>query len=145
MDIYSLLRQEHQRIRELFDRSQALAAGASERATQFRTLARELRAHLEAEESTFYTVLRALPEISERIEEALEEHVDIEELLQELAALDCDSAPFIAQLGELKEEIEHHFGQEEGEIFRRARTLLSADQEEQIARAMQAERSRLTA
>ena len=144
MDIYSLLRQEHQRIRELFDRIEALQVGAEERASLFKQLARELRAHKEAEASTFYAALGNLPELSERVEEAIEEHVDIEELLDELATVEYDSPPFIAQLSELKEEFDHHTGEEEGEIFRRAQQLLTQEQADRLGADMEAEKTRLT-
>jgi hemerythrin superfamily protein len=145
VDIYALIRQDHQRVRELLARLESLDAGNEERGRLFATLRRELAAHKEAEERTFYDALAKLPPIGERIEEALEEHVDIDELLQELSELETDSDPFIAQLAELREEVEHHFGEEENEIFPRARDLLSAAEAERLAAAMTAEKDRSTA
>jgi iron-sulfur cluster repair protein YtfE (RIC family) len=145
LDIYSLIRQDHQRVTDLFDRLDALEIAAAERTRLFKTLKQELTVHKEAEENTFYAALNDLPEISDRIEESLEEHVDIEELLEELNVLDSDSDEFIAQLRELKEEVEHHVEEEESVIFPLARELLTAPQAERVAEAMQQERSRLMA
>jgi iron-sulfur cluster repair protein YtfE (RIC family) len=145
LDIYSLIRQDHQKVIDIFDRLDALEIAAAERTQLFKSLKQELTVHKEAEENTFYAALSDLPEISERIEESLEEHVDIEELLEELDVLDSDSDEFTAQLRELKEEVEHHIEEEEGVIFPLARDLLTPAQAERIAQAMQDERSRLMA
>jgi iron-sulfur cluster repair protein YtfE (RIC family) len=145
LDIYSLIKQDHQRVTDLFGLLDAIEIAAAERTRLFRTLKQELTVHREAEENTFYAALSDVPEISDRIEEALEEHVDIEELLEELDDLDNESDEFIAQLRELKEEVEHHVEEEENVIFPLARALLTAPEAERIAHAMEEERSRLMA
>lgn len=144
MDIYSLLKQDHQRVRSLFEQIDTVEAGdGATRDRLFDALKRELTIHKEAEEGTFYAALSTLPEISDRIEEALEEHADVEELLQELEQLDSGSAAFAMQLGELREEVDHHVGEEETEIFSRAQDLLTEEQADRIAREMQALKERL--
>ena len=141
MDIYTLLRADHRRTSELFDRIEA-ADNTKERDALFEQLKRELRVHKEAEEATFYAALSLLPEISDRIEEALEEHVDIDELLDEFEEMDEDGS-FAGQLAELREEVEHHVGEEENDIFHEARELLTEEQAERIAEEMQAAKERL--
>jgi hemerythrin superfamily protein len=146
LDIYSLLRQDHQRVKELFDRIEATeSGGGGKRESLFAAIKKELILHKEAEESTFYAALSMLPELSYRIEEAMEEHVDIEELLQELEELDTGSDAFMAQFAELREEVEHHVGDEENEIFPRARDLLTEEQSDKIAREMLSQKQRLEA
>ena len=142
MDIYTLLRADHRRTSELFDRIEA-ADNTKERDALFEQLKRELRVHKEAEEATFYAALSLLPEISDRIEEALEEHVDIDELLDEFEEMD-EEGSFAGQLAELREEVEHHVGEEENDIFHEARELLTEEQAERIAEEMQAAKERLT-
>jgi hemerythrin-like domain-containing protein len=145
LDIYALIKQDHQRVAELFGLLDAIEIAAAERTRLFNALKRELTAHKEAEESSFYAALSDLPGIGDRIEESLEEHVDIEELLEELTDLDTESDDFIAQLRELKEEVEHHVDEEENVIFPLAREHLAAAEAERLARAMQQEKSRLMA
>src|SRR5262249_1074443 len=108
----------------------------------FEQLQHELRVHKEAEEATFYAALSLLPEISDRIEEALEEHVDIEELLDEFEEMDEDSS-FTGQLAELREEAEHHVAQEGNDSCPQARELRTGEQAERIAQEMQAAKERL--
>jgi len=141
VDIYTLLRADHRRTSELFDRIEA-ADNTKERDALFEQLKRELRVHKEAEEATFYAALSLLPEISDRIEEALEEHVDIDELLDEFEEMD-EEGSFAGQLAELREEVEHHVGEEENDIFHEARELLTEEQAERIAEEMQAAKERL--
>jgi hemerythrin superfamily protein len=144
MDIYSLIKDDHQRVTALFDRIEAAESGEGEtRRRLFEALKKELTIHKEAEEATFYAALSNLPEITDRIEEAMEEHADVEELLQELEQLDSDSPAFATQISELREEVEHHVGEEETEIFRRAQELLTDEQADRLAREMQAEKERL--
>lgn len=141
MDIYSLLRQDHQRLNGLLDQIETSSADA--RAALFETFKRELTAHKEAEEGTFYAALSTLPEASDQIEEALEEHVDLKELLQELDEIGPKTDAFLAQLAEVREEFMHHVGVVEDEIFSRARELLTEEQADKIAEEMQAEKERL--
>ncbi|MBV9521424.1 MAG: hemerythrin domain-containing protein [Alphaproteobacteria bacterium] len=143
MDIYALIREDHQRVKALFEKLESETGGSDGRASLFGTLKMELTRHKEAEEATFYAALSLLPEISDRIEEALEEHVDIDELLRELDDIDDDSESFMAQLAELREEVEHHVGEEENEIFPRARELLTDAQAEKIAAEMQAYKQKM--
>lgn len=143
MDIYALIRQDHQRVKELFRNLESEEATGEAKARLYDSLKRELSMHKEAEEATFYAALSTLPEISDRIEEALEEHVDIDELLQEMDEIESDSETFMAQLAELREEVEHHVGEEENEIFARARELLTDEQAEKIGAEMQAQKERL--
>jgi hemerythrin superfamily protein len=142
VDIYSLLKQDHQRVRLLFDRLETQEPDEGS-LHLFDALRRELQIHKKAEESTLYAALGALPGLSDRIEESLEEHADIEELLQELEQLDRKSDAFVTQLGELREEVEHHFGVEESDIFTQAQELLTDEQADRLARQMQAAKERL--
>ena len=144
VDIYALLKQDHERAKGLFEKINGSEDGR-ERDKLFQELRRELLLHKEAEERTFYAALSNLPEISDRIEEAMEEHVDVEELLEELDGLDSEDDDFAAQLEELREEVEHHVEEEEGDIFEQARKLLDETQAKKLAREFQAEKDKISA
>jgi len=75
----------------------------------------------------------------------MEEHVDVEELLEELSTLATEDDDFRAQLTELREEVEHHVREEEREIFAQARKLLSEEQAALIGEEFQAEKEALAA
>lgn len=143
MDIYSLLRDEHRRLLALFDELQQ-SKEARQRERLFERLKKELLTHKEAEERTFYAALSLLPDLVDRIEEAMEEHADQQELLEELDGLDVEDEDFTVQLNELREELEHHVGEEEREIFARAQQHLNETQAKKIAKEMAAEREKVS-
>jgi hemerythrin-like domain-containing protein len=144
VDIYALLKADHDRVKQLFVRIDSAEDGR-QRDRLFQEIRKELMLHKEAEERTFYAALSVLPQMTDRIEEGLEEHADIEELLEELDGLDGEEDDFLAQLDELREEVEHHVEEEEGGVFERARQLLSAEQAAKIAREFEAEKEKLSA
>jgi hypothetical protein len=143
LDIYALIENDHRTVEELFAKLEETDS-ARQRERLFEQLKLELLRHKEVEERTFYAALSTLPEISDLIEEAMEEHVDAEELLQELEGLDPEEDEWAATLLELREEVEHHVTAEEGEIFAGARKLLSAEQAQKLAREFQVEKERVT-
>jgi Hemerythrin HHE cation binding domain len=143
VDIYGLLTADHAHLETLFARLEE-AEDPHQRDKLFQEIRLELLRHKEAEERTFYAALRQLPEIGARIEEAIEEHADIAELIVELDGLDSDEDDFAAQLDELHEEIEHHVEEEEGETFAQARQLLSEAQAKKLAKEFLAEKARLS-
>lgn len=144
MDIYSLLEGDHREVADLFARAEQTTEPRELEAV-FRDIKRTLELHREAEERTFYAALSNFPELAERIEEAMEEHVDVEELLEELSNLAAEDAEFRVQLNELREEVEHHVREEEGELFSKARKLLDDEQSARIAEEFVTEKAGLAA
>ena len=144
MDIYSLLEADHRTVKELFAKAEE-ASDPRDLEKVFREIKTQLELHKEAEERTFYAALSNFPEISDRIEEAMEEHVDVEELLEELSNLAAEDEDFRSQLNELREEVEHHVREEEGEIFARARKLLDEEQAARVAEEFRSEKEGLMA
>jgi len=144
VDLYSLLKRDHQRILALVEELED-SDDNDARAQLFAQLRAEMAVHKEAEERTLYAALSILPEISDLIEEAMEEHVDMEELIEELDALSPDDPDFTAQVSELREEIDHHFTEEETEIFARAKEVLTADQASKVAEEFETEKGKLAA
>jgi iron-sulfur cluster repair protein YtfE (RIC family) len=141
LDIYALIEHDHRRVEELFAKIEG-SEDPRQREKLFERLKSEILRHKEAEERTFYAALSTLPEISDAIEEAMEEHVDAEELLEEIDGLDCEDDEWAATLFELREEIEHHVAEEENGIFAEARRLLTPEQARRLAKEFQAEKER---
>jgi hypothetical protein len=59
-------------------------------------------------------------------------------LLRELAAMQVDSEKWTAKLKVLKENVEHHVEEEEGDMFKSARAVLSKEQLEDLGTRMEA-------
>jgi iron-sulfur cluster repair protein YtfE (RIC family) len=105
----------------------------------------ELEAHAKVEEEIFYPAVRnALKEQGrEMVQEALHEHNEMREALQEVMALDQEDDQYKEKLNELKEAIQHHVKEEEGEMFPQARQALSREQLAELGSQMESRKEEL--
>jgi hypothetical protein len=120
---------DHQRLRGLFTRFKA--THESENLPECERLAgiiaRELGIHMEIEEQTFYSGIRELnPELGETIDEGLEEHHEVKILLGEIAVLDPSDSAWLAKMTVVIEDNDHHFEEEETEMFPSVRSAADA-------------------
>jgi hemerythrin superfamily protein len=137
MDIYSLMKKDHQEVASLFRRLQA-AEGFSETSEQlFAQLREEIELHTHAEEHVFYPALREAEGTQELVEEALNDHELVQDLLDELAASRMDDEAWNEKLEVLDEHVEDHIEEEEGDIFDVARQLFSVEQAAELAQRWQ--------
>jgi iron-sulfur cluster repair protein YtfE (RIC family) len=124
MDLFQLIRQDHQKAKRLFERLAETASGTQSRLHLFAELKHELEMHAEVEEKYFYPALLGHDEAKDLIEEALEEHADVKEALAGLDQGDNASDGWTERLDELREDVEQHVEEEEAEIFPLAQKLL---------------------
>lgn len=137
MDIYSLIKKDHQEVASLFRRLKA-AEGFCETSEQlFAQLREELELHTHAEERVLYSALQEAEGTQELVEAALNDHKLVQELLDELAALRMDDEVWNEKLEVLKEHVEDHVEEEEGDIFDVARRLFSTEQVAELAQRWQ--------
>ena len=137
MDIYSLIKKDHQEIVHLFRRLKA-AEGFSETSEQlFVQLREELELHAHAEERVWYPALREAEGTQELVEESLDDHELVQDLLDELAASRMDDEAWNEKLEVLEEHVEDHIEEEEGDIFDVARQLFSVEQAAELAQRWQ--------
>ena len=137
MDIYSLIKKDHQEVANLFRRLKA-AEGFSETSEQlFAQLREELELHAHAEERVWYPALREAEGTPELVEEALDDHELVQDLLDELAASRMDDEAWNEKLEVLDEYVEDHIEEEEGDIFDVARQLFSVAQAAELAQRWQ--------
>ncbi|HPU52390.1 MAG TPA: hemerythrin domain-containing protein [Burkholderiaceae bacterium] len=129
-----LLTQQHRRLEAL------LAALVEEaplevRSAHLKRAGDELAVHLSAEEQVFYPAVRA-----ERTEdillESLEEHLSLKRLLADLLDLDPGDTTFTPKCKVLREQVEHHHGEEEENLFPKVRKLLPDRRRVQLAQEM---------
>ena len=137
MDIYSLIKRDHQEVASLFRRLKA-AEGFSETSEQlFAQLREELELHAHAEERVWYAALREAEGTQELVQEALDDHASVQDLLDELAASRMDDEAWNEKLEVLGGHVEDHIAAEEGDIFDVARQLFSATQAAELAQRWQ--------
>jgi hemerythrin superfamily protein len=137
LDIYSLIKNDHQEVARLFRRLKA-AEGFSETSEQlFAQLREELELHAYAEERVWYSALQEAEGTQELVKEAIEDHELVQGLLDDLAASCMDDEAWNKKLEVLEERVEGHVEEEEGDIFGVARQLFSAEQVAELAQRWQ--------
>ena len=112
--------------------------GVKTREELFAQLKQELDVHSKIEEQILYPVLKEAEETHDITLEAYEEHNVVKTLLAELDELPKDDETWEAKLTVLKENVEHHVEEEEGEMFKKARKVLSAEQIEALGARLEA-------
>ena len=134
-DIYTKLKDDHQSVSGILQQlTQTPATEAMKRQTLFAELQHSLTLHSEAEEATFYAKLRQHDETRDLTRDAQQEHQRIEALLHDLERMDTNDLQWGATLQNLKNLVEHHVHEEEGQVFARARNILPAWEAEELGR-----------
>jgi hemerythrin superfamily protein len=141
MDALDLLTADHNRVRGLFARFQE--AKAKNDTAQMGELADkiffELNVHTEIEEKIFYPAVRDLDEeVAEEVEEGLQEHHVVDILMEEAQALQPGDAEWVAKMTVLIENVEHHAGEEEEEMFSEVRSKSDPDTRNEWGTRMEA-------
>ncbi len=141
MNAFELLKQDHQKVSDIFSKLEDTTERAEKTRTElFATLKQELDIHAHVEETIFYPVLKREAETREITLEGFEEHNVIKRLLTELEAEDHTTEQWTAKLKVLKENVEHHVEEEEGEMFKSAREVLSKEQLDELGARMEEEK-----
>ena len=138
MNAFDLLKADHKKVADILEKLDATSERALKtREELFTKLKRELDVHSRIEETVFYPVLEEADETHEITLEALEEHALVKQLLEELQALAKDDEQWTAKFTVLKENVEHHVEEEEGEMFKKARKVLSEEAIETLGTRME--------
>ena len=133
--IYDELRDSHATQRRLCNSMiRTRAKNPTRRQQHFRELRIELAAHAAAEERYLYvpTLMHDMGLDSAR--HALAEHHDMDELVEELHALDPAGDAWGNKAGELVHKIRHHLKEEETKFFQVSGKLLSDAEKLKLAR-----------
>ena len=126
MNAFSLLKADHKKVADLLEKLDATTErGVKTREDLFKKLKTELDVHTRIEETIFYPALEKAEETHEITLEAFEEHALVKQLLTELESMPKDDEQWTAKMTVLKENIEHHVEEEEGEMFKKARKVLN--------------------
>lgn len=135
MDAIEMLKGEHRSVEALFERFEK-ADSASIRRKVFEQIADALAVHAAIEEKHFYPAVNAKA-TEDLLLEAAEEHLEIKRVIADLLALDASDETFEAKVKVLQEDVEHHVGEEEGELFPRVEKIFETEQLETLAAEMQ--------
>ena len=137
MNAIDLMTRDHKTLKTLLTRV-VIAKGEERREELIEKLRAELVAHERMEEEVFYPPLRENKKTHDIVLEGYEEHHVADLILDELLDMPVDAEMWQAKAKVLKENIEHHIEEEEGEMFKKARKVLSEEQLEQLGARMEA-------
>ena len=133
MNAFTLLKQDHDTVANLLEKiDKTTERGIKTREDLFTKLKTELDVHAKIEETIFYPAIENEDETRDITLEAFEEHRLVKQLLSELESMSKDDEQWTAKFTVLKENVEHHVEEEEGEMFEKARKVLSKEDQETL-------------
>jgi len=149
VDAIALLKEDHDKVKDLLTQLEATTErGVKTRSELFATIKGELTVHEIIEEEIFYPELKAHPKARDIVLEAFEEHHVVDVLMGELESLDVSDETWGAKALVMKENIEHHIEEEEGEMFTKARQVFDrqelVDLGERMAQRKEAAKAELS-
>ena len=130
MDAIQLLKADHKKVKELLaELAKTTTRAAKTRSELLAQIRVDLEVHTTIEEEIFYPAFRkaGTKDDAKMYFEALEEHRAAGDLvLPDLLDTDVGSEQFSGRAKVLRELVEHHVKEEEEEMFKEAKKLLSA-------------------
>ena len=138
MNAIKMLTDDHRAVKKLLSELETTTErGVKTRAELFSTIKGELTLHEIVEEEIFYPELKSHPKAKEIVLEGYEEHNVVDKLMKELEELPVEHETWGAKAKVMKENIEHHIEEEEGEMFTKARQVFDADELEDLGTRME--------
>ncbi|WP_113912293.1 hemerythrin domain-containing protein [Roseovarius dicentrarchi] len=127
-DIYSAIKDDHDRHRELLKRIANTSGASDDRKQAWQEFYNDVKSHGAAEEETFYSKLISKTWGQDSARHSVHEHQQIDDLLEELRDMDMAEGAWLQKFKTLRHDYEHHIDEEEDEVFARAREVISEDE-----------------
>lgn len=144
MDALTLLRKDHERVKDMLHKLD----DTTERAEVTRTeglekLKQELTVHEAIEEEILYPALIEFAKTKDITLEAFEEHHVVDVIMAELEQTPVEDKTWAAKLTVMKENLEHHIEEEEDDMFKKARQVMDEADLEELGERMAARKDEL--
>ena len=141
-DAIALLEADHRDVEDHFAKYETLRSRTEKKALADK-ICLALRVHTQIEEELFYPAAREATGDNDLLDEALVEHAGAKALVAEIEAMEPGQDLYDAKLTVLGEQIRHHAGEEEDELFPEVRkTKLDL---QVLGRALRARKDELVA
>jgi hypothetical protein len=138
MDAIALLKQDHDKVKGLLAELESTTErGVKTRTELFATIKGEMMVHETIEEEIFYPELKNHPKAKDIVLEGFQEHHVVDLLMGELESLPVEDESWGAKALVMKENIEHHIEEEEGEMFKTARQVFDRQELDDLGERMQ--------
>jgi hemerythrin-like domain-containing protein len=144
MDAMSLLKEDHQKVKKMLGELESTTErGVKTREELFTKVKQELVVHEAIEEEIFYPALKQHPKTKEIALEGYEEHHVVDTVMAEIEGVAYDDEKWGAKFTVMKENLEHHIEEEEGEMFKQAKQVFDEDELTQLGESMLARKEEL--
>jgi hemerythrin-like domain-containing protein len=145
MDAMSLLKDDHRKVKKLLAELESTTErGVKTREELFTKVKQELVVHEAIEEEIFYPALKEHPKTKDIALEAYEERHVVDTVMAEIEGVAYDDEKWGAKFTVMKENLEHHIEEEEGEMFKQAKQVFDQDELTQLGESMKARKEDLT-
>lgn len=122
VDALALLKQDHRDVEEMFEDFEE-AKNGEKKAELAQKICQALTVHAQLEEEMFYPAVRdAADDADAALDEAEVEHTSCKQLIADIESMSPEDELFEAKVTVLGEYIRHHVKEEEGEIFKKAKS-----------------------
>ena len=140
--IFTRLKADHDRHRELLDKIDATQGDSDERRDLFEAFRIDVTAHAASEEMSLYATMLANPDLRDEAQHSVAEHKEIEDYLTELFEMDFASSGWLTRFRTMKHRYLHHIDEEEEEMFPAAEKELSDERKKELIRIFEKEKPR---
>jgi hemerythrin-like domain-containing protein len=146
VDVLKTLTDDHAKVKAMLSKlDETTERSEKTRTEMLQTLKNELVVHETIEEEILYPALKEHAKTKDIALEGYEEHHVVDQIMSELEATPVDDETWGAKLTVMKENLEHHIEEEEGEMFKKARQVMSEDELSELGDRMSARREELKA
>jgi hypothetical protein len=144
MDALKLLKKDHDAVKKMLaDLEKTTERGIKTRTDGLARLKEDLVVHETIEEEILYPALKEHPKSKDIALEAYEEHHVVDTVMKELEGVSPADARWSAKFTVLKENLEHHIEEEEGEMFDQAHQIFSTEELEELGARMEQRKAEL--
>jgi hypothetical protein len=138
MNATDLLKQDHEKVKKLMEEIDSTTErGVKTRNELFTRFKQEMTVHERIEEEIFYPRLTEQAKTKDIALEGYEEHHVVDMVMAELDDVPYDDERWGAKFTVMKENVEHHIEEEEGEMFKLARQALDSDELAELGERME--------
>lgn len=121
--IYDAIKDDHDKHRELLNAIET--ADLAARGSLWARFYHEVKSHAAAEEETFYSKLISKTWGQDAARHSVHEHQQLDDLMEELNAMEKGADLWMKKFAKLKHDYEHHMDEEENEVFTRAKEVIA--------------------
>lgn len=117
MDPLQLLKNDHEKVKDLFERYDLIAEddyGSKQEIA--RQIFEEAEAHMDVEEEIFYPAVENAGQ-DDMVSESIAEHEIVKGLINDLRDMAPDDAEYAGKMKAMQESVEHHIREEEDNMF----------------------------